>query len=501
MRSPIQLLAFFGLLALAAFMPHSVHAQTPRDLSGAVGIAAAEEISNLDRATMRVVSSVAVRLTNQGTAPLEVPLHAVVEFTTQGDRTQIRLEGAGALGGFGEEPYGLPYLDLSGLLPQGGLPVGEAVSFTLRFSRPSTLFATYKVVPHGVMNRPPLAVLDGPGEAAAETPVRFGAGFSSDPDGDELEFGWEFGDGTSGEGSQVEHAYARPGVYDVTLRARDAKGLEARATRTVLAVPAGQFALGRARALDADGLPLAGVTVTEFAPGGVERSFEADADGYAVLGGDEGFYRWRFAKPGHVTVWRTGELVGGRVALVPSPWLTPEVVPETAAGPLAGLRLAAADNSLALEFPAGAFSQPGLAGLTVLHGQALPLPLPRGWSPLAGLAVRGPGELLASGVLGLAAAPPAGTTACLLRYDPTVPRWVAADTEAPFEVDAFGTWAVALADGAPTAPPPPVAGEELAGLAVGSEGPVTAEGRLEPPQRTASLDPALVKTAARVGFR
>ncbi len=44
---------------------------------------------------------------------------------------------------------------------------------------------------------------------------------------------WDFGDGTAGTGSPVDHAYAAPGTYVVTLIARDAVGLASTATLTV----------------------------------------------------------------------------------------------------------------------------------------------------------------------------------------------------------------------------------------------------------------------------
>jgi PKD repeat protein len=46
---------------------------------------------------------------------------------------------------------------------------------------------------------------------------------SSDPDGDALTLRWDLGDGTHKEGAQVEHTYAAPGVYKVTLTAGDGR--------------------------------------------------------------------------------------------------------------------------------------------------------------------------------------------------------------------------------------------------------------------------------------
>jgi RHS repeat-associated protein len=491
--------SFFQLFLGLAILVAQATAQVPRDLTASVEVKAADEISNLDRLTQRIISSVNLTLTNRGTADLEGPFHVPVEFTTQGDRSLIRLEGGG-LGGFGVAPYQLPYLDLTALLPQRGLPVGESVAFVLRFSRPSTLFTTYKVLPHGVMNRPPVAVIDGPTELIMGIEGGFSGAGSTDPDGDALAFIWDFGDGTNGAGVEAPHSFSSPGVYDVVLRVRDAKGLEATATRTVLVAPEGTFALGRTRALDDRGIPLDGVSVEEIPPEGEARSFPGDFDGYAVLGGSPGEHRWKFSKPGYLTVWRTANLASGQVMLVPSPWMTPLVAPSTQVSPLSETRMDAPDGSFSLLFPAGAFSQPGLAGLTALHGQTLPSPLPAGWSPLTAFVLDGPGELLQPAGLTLRDAPPAGRTPVLLRHDPAGPGWVVVAADGSLPIPAFGVYTVVIADFGATAPPTPVAGETLPGFAGGGKPVVTATGATDPAKRTASTDPALVTTTARVVF-
>lgn len=44
---------------------------------------------------------------------------------------------------------------------------------------------------------------------------------SSDPDGDTLSYHWDFGDGETGEGARVNHAYAKSGTYRVVLTVKD----------------------------------------------------------------------------------------------------------------------------------------------------------------------------------------------------------------------------------------------------------------------------------------
>lgn len=63
---------------------------------------------------------------------------------------------------------------------------------------------------------------------------RFRATGSRDPDGVIESFKWDFGDGTGGEGSIVEHTYTTSGVFVVLLTVTDDRGAIGTATRTIL---------------------------------------------------------------------------------------------------------------------------------------------------------------------------------------------------------------------------------------------------------------------------
>ncbi|MBN3039820.1 MAG: PKD domain-containing protein [Candidatus Omnitrophica bacterium] len=54
--------------------------------------------------------------------------------------------------------------------------------------------------------------------------VVFDASGSSDPERDELNYMWNFGDGENGEGKRVSHTYKKSGSYDVQLIVSDASG-------------------------------------------------------------------------------------------------------------------------------------------------------------------------------------------------------------------------------------------------------------------------------------
>jgi len=61
----------------------------------------------------------------------------------------------------------------------------------------------------------------------------FDASDSNDPDGDELEFRWDFGDGTSSKLKAPTHSYQKPGKYLVKLIVTDVAGLTQQTSMTV----------------------------------------------------------------------------------------------------------------------------------------------------------------------------------------------------------------------------------------------------------------------------
>ncbi|MEM2870249.1 MAG: PKD domain-containing protein [Thermoplasmata archaeon] len=72
-----------------------------------------------------------------------------------------------------------------------------------------------------VVNHPPTAVPGPKRTTRVYAPVMFDGSASSDPDGDELFFSWDFGDGTTATGMKVNHTYTRAGSYNVTLNVSD----------------------------------------------------------------------------------------------------------------------------------------------------------------------------------------------------------------------------------------------------------------------------------------
>jgi heat shock protein HslJ len=75
----------------------------------------------------------------------------------------------------------------------------------------------------------PVAVINAPDTGQAGQAITFD-GSGSTASSDIASYMWDFGDGDTGEGASVEHAFAQPGFYTVTLTVIDADGQTGSAT-------------------------------------------------------------------------------------------------------------------------------------------------------------------------------------------------------------------------------------------------------------------------------
>ena len=104
------------------------------------------------------------------------------------------------------------------------------VQLTVTDDRGATATALRTVTVH---NAAPAAAFAAPDTLRHEVAGTFDATASDDRDGSLSAFAWEFGDGTRGSGTTVEHAYTWAGDYVVRLTVTDDEGATATTTRTV----------------------------------------------------------------------------------------------------------------------------------------------------------------------------------------------------------------------------------------------------------------------------
>lgn len=128
---------------------------------------------------------------------------------------------------------------------------------------------------HVPNNRPVAAAVISP--LATCRSVAFDASPSTDPDGDRLEFAWDFGDSSSAAGKVAVHEYAGPGTYTARLRVSDSSGMIGNGAEQLLPV----LVKRQPTAVAGPG--------TVVAPGEVVAF-----DGSASLPGEQPLRRWRW---------------------------------------------------------------------------------------------------------------------------------------------------------------------------------------------------------------
>ena len=147
---------------------------------------------------------------------------------------------------------------------------------------------------HLSTNVAPTAAFTAPADATGGTAATFDAGSSADPDGSIASYAWEFGDGATGTGRTVSHAYARSGTYLATLTVTDDDGASTSVTQAVAV---------------ANSAPSAAFSAPATARHMTTASF--DATGSADRDGSIAAYAWDFgdggtgtgATAGHAYTW------------------------------------------------------------------------------------------------------------------------------------------------------------------------------------------------------
>lgn len=108
-------------------------------------------------------------------------------------------------------------------------------------------------------NLPPVVTLDGDSLGSVGEFIHFDASDTVDPESDVLEFQWDFGDGTEGDGPLVEHAYEKTGKYTVLLKVSDSSENETKKTLKI------HIQTGENIPAASSGLP-SGLLITEIFP-------------------------------------------------------------------------------------------------------------------------------------------------------------------------------------------------------------------------------------------
>ena len=120
------------------------------------------------------------------------------------------------------------------------------------------------------VNAPPRPVATGPDrEVAVSEATALSAAGSADPDGEILRYLWDFGDGATAEGPEVEYAWSAPGRFPVTLTLTDDSGTSSAETEATIEV-----VVNAAPVADAGGEQFLTASVVTFDGGG-----SSDADG------------------------------------------------------------------------------------------------------------------------------------------------------------------------------------------------------------------------------
>ena len=152
-----------------------------------------------------------------------------------------------------------------------------AIAVTVSDGRGGSAAATTQAV-ITAPNRPPTVTIAGPYAGFNGSPLVISA-TGSDPDGDTLGYVWDFGDGGSGVGPNVNHTFGSIGSYIVTVTVNDGRGGTASASATASVAQANRAPHA------AVGGPYTGQARTRIA---FNASSSADPDGDSLT------YSWEF---------------------------------------------------------------------------------------------------------------------------------------------------------------------------------------------------------------
>lgn len=230
---------------------------------------------------------------------------------------------------------------------------------------------------------------------------------------------------------------------------------------------------------DTTGLPVPGATVSAVLAGGKPLAEPAaatsDSRGRYRLLLAEGAAALEINKAGYTSSCRMETVQPKSVTTALNARITP-VGNGSPIDRLNGGTVATGDQKISLNVPPGALGEDSSVTLTKLGVQALPAPLPPGWSPVCVIhagpgtgGVNGTLQLAITGAENLGEGSRSGLNAAY--WDSQARQWVRAQADALPDVDGLaitlsrlGTVALVKPDTTPAAPPTPVVGEALKGV-------------------------------------
>jgi len=168
------------------------------------------------------------------TSPPPPPLSASFTFNPSSPDAGQAVSFTGSASG-GVSPY-----NYSWSFGDGGTASGSSVSHTFQSNGTYTVALTINDSTGQIAKssqtitvnaRPSASISYSPSNPVILAPVAFSASVTGGTQ--PYSYSWDFGDGTTGSGSNVSHSYLLPGNYTVTLTVTDANGLKATASVTI----------------------------------------------------------------------------------------------------------------------------------------------------------------------------------------------------------------------------------------------------------------------------